>query len=127
MKIGFNYKAIKNFVMTNIDQIDILFANVIDSIQNDVDNLGMRITALETSSSSSNTYTLKMYNVNDDEVKNININIIDNNAFINFNYNVTFNCIDTLAVGYNLVKLGTFNLGNNKLNICCWKTKSVIV
>ena len=106
MKIGFNFKKIQNDIMKMSDDFSYY-----------VNDLDERVTTLETSTSSSDTYTLKMYNVKGDEAKNTSINIIDNNAFINFNYNVAFNRIDTLAIGYNLVKLGTFNLGNNNENL----------
>ena len=106
MKIGFNYKKLKDLIFEKYDEICVYLY--------DIDT---RITTLETSSSTGDTYTLKMYNVNEEEAKDININIINHNAFINFNYNVTFNRINTLAIGYNLVKLGTFNLGNNNENL----------
>ena len=47
MKIGFNYKAIKNFVMNNIIHMGILFNNALNSIQSDINNLDTRITTVE--------------------------------------------------------------------------------
>ena len=47
MKIGINYKSIKNFVTHSITQMEVLFSNALNSIQNDVNNLDTRITTLE--------------------------------------------------------------------------------
>lgn len=50
MKIGFNYKSIKFFVMNNINQMAVLFSNALNSIQSDINNLDTRITSLEENS-----------------------------------------------------------------------------
>ena len=47
MKIGFNYKSIKNFVIVSINQMSILFSNALNSIQSDINNLETRITTVE--------------------------------------------------------------------------------
>ena len=122
MKIGINYKSIKNFVITSITQMSILFNDTLNTIQSDINNLDTRITTLEETSSSSSdvviaTHIFQMYDVNESVVNNINVNRIGNDVFLNFSYKETFNRIDTLAIGYNLVELGIFNLGNNNENI----------
>ena len=52
MKIGFNYKALKKFVVDNLTQMATLFGNFANSIQSDVDNLNTRITTIEENSGS---------------------------------------------------------------------------
>lgn len=83
MKIGFNYKKLKDLIYNQ------LYA----------------------------THVFQLYDVNDSEVKNINVNRIGNNVFINFNYKETFQRIDTLAIGYNEVRLGVFTLVNNTIDV----------
>ena len=50
MKIGINYKNIKNFVVNSINQMSLLFNNALNSIQSDINNLDTRITTLEENS-----------------------------------------------------------------------------
>lgn len=47
MKIGFNYKAMKDFVIDNIRQLSLMFSNVVNSLQSDINNHETRITTLE--------------------------------------------------------------------------------
>ena len=47
MKIGFNYKSIKNFVNDTITQLVNMFSNALNSIQSDINNLDTRITTVE--------------------------------------------------------------------------------
>ena len=49
MKIGFNYKTIKKFVVDNIVRISDLFSNALNSIQQDIDNCSAEITDLKNS------------------------------------------------------------------------------
>ena len=49
MKIGFNYKSIKNFVRVAITQMSNLFSEALNSIQSDINNLDTRITTVENS------------------------------------------------------------------------------
>ena len=49
MKIGFNYKSIKNFVTVAITQMSNLFSEALNSIQSDINNLDTRITTVENS------------------------------------------------------------------------------
>ena len=107
MKIGFNYKELKDLIFEKYS-----------SIQSNVNNHETRISALEEFSSSSSdvgiaTHIFQMYDVNESEVKNINVNRIGNDVFLNFSYKETFKRIDQLAIGYNIVKLGIFALVNN--------------
>ena len=51
MKIGINYKSIKNFVIVSITQMSNLFSNALNSIQSDINNLDTRVTTLENKSS----------------------------------------------------------------------------
>ena len=49
MKIGFNYKSIKNFVMVSITQMANMFSEALNSIQSNINNLDTRITDLKNS------------------------------------------------------------------------------
>ena len=49
MKIGFNSKAIKNFVIDSITQMADMFADAVNSIQQDINNCSTEITDLRNS------------------------------------------------------------------------------
>ena len=52
MKIGFNSRAIKNFVIVAITQMSNLISEALNSIQTDINNLDTRITTVEENLSS---------------------------------------------------------------------------
>lgn len=50
MKIGFNYKSIKNFVINSITQMSNLFSDALNTIQSDINVIDSRVTTIENSS-----------------------------------------------------------------------------